>query len=65
LEFATGDHVFMRVTPTKSVGRAIRPRKLSPKFVGPYKILKKIGPVAYEIALPPQLAILHNVFNVS
>ncbi|XP_068483188.1 uncharacterized protein [Phaseolus vulgaris] len=65
LEFAAGDHVFMRVTPTKGVGRAIKSRKLSPKFVGPYQILKKIGPVAYEIALPPQLANLHNVFHVS
>ncbi|XP_068483226.1 uncharacterized protein [Phaseolus vulgaris] len=65
LEFAVGDHVFMRVTPTKGVGRAIRSRKLSPKFIGPYQILRKIGPVAYEIALPPQLANLHNVFHVS
>jgi len=53
LEFAAGDHVFMRVTPTKGVRRAIKSRKLSPRFVGPYQILKKIGPVAYEIALPP------------
>ena len=54
-----------RVTPTKGVGRAIKSRKLSPKFVGPYQILRKIGLVAYEIALPPQLANLHNVFYVS
>jgi len=65
LEFATGDHVFMKVTSTKGVGQAMRSRKLSPKFVGPYQILRKIGPVAYEIALPPQLANLHNVFRVS
>jgi len=65
LEFAVGDHVFMRVNPTKGVGRTIKSRKLSPKFVGPYQILRKIGPVAYEIALPPQLANLHNVFHVS
>ena len=65
LEFSTGDHVFLRVTPTTSVGRAIRSRKLSPKFIGPYQVLKRIGPVAYEIALPPQLANLHSVFHVS
>jgi len=47
------------------VGRAIRSKKLSQKFLGPYQILKKIGPIAYEIALPPQLANLHNVFHVS
>ena len=65
MEFAVGDHVFMRVTPTKGVGRAIKSRKLSPKFVGPCQILRKIRPVAYEIALPLQLANLHNVFHVS
>ncbi|XP_052730551.1 uncharacterized protein LOC108324386 [Vigna angularis] len=43
----------------------MRPKKLSPKFVGPYQILGKIGPVAYELALPPQLSNLHPVFHVS
>ncbi|XP_047180640.1 uncharacterized protein LOC124847242 [Vigna umbellata] len=47
------------------VGRAIKARKLSPKFLGPYEILRRIGPVTYEIALSPQLANLHNVFHVS
>jgi len=35
------------------VGRALRSRKLSPKFLGPYQISRRIGPMAYEIALPP------------
>jgi len=65
LEIATGDHVFLRVTRTIGVGRALRSRKLSPKFLGPYQITRRIGPVAYEIALPPQLANLHPVFHVS
>ncbi|WVZ26804.1 hypothetical protein V8G54_000096 (mitochondrion) [Vigna mungo] len=65
LEFNEGDHVFLRVTPIAGVGRAIKAKKLSPKFLGPYEILRRIGPVAYEIALPPQLANLHNVFHVS
>jgi len=55
----------MRVIPTKGVGRAIRSRKLSPKFGGFYQILRKVGPAAYEIALPSQLANLHNVFHSS
>jgi len=63
--FAAGDHVFLRVTRTTGVGRALRSRKLSPKFLGPYQITRRIGPVAYEIALPPQLANLHPVFHVS
>ncbi|XP_017428774.2 uncharacterized protein LOC108336835 [Vigna angularis] len=65
LEFAVGNHVFLRVTSTTGVGRALRSRKLSPKFIGPYQILRRIGPVAYEIVLPPQLANLHSVFHVS
>ena len=47
------------------VGRALKSRKLTPKFLGPYQILKKIGPVAYQIALPPSLSNLHPVFHVS
>jgi len=65
LEFAIRDHVFLRVTQTISVGRSLSSRKLSPKFLDPYQISKRIGPVAYEIALPPQLANLHPVFHVA
>ena len=39
--------------------------KLSPRFIGPYENLERIGPVAYRLALPPELAKLHNVFHVS
>ena len=65
LMFVAGDHVFLRVTRTTGVGRALYSRKLSPKFLGPYQISRRIGPVAYEITLPPQLANLHSVFHVS
>jgi len=65
LEFVAGDHVFLRVTRTTGVGRALRSKKLSPKFLGPYQIMRRIGPVAYEIPLPPQLANLHPIFHVS
>jgi len=65
LEFDKGGHMFLRVTPTTSIGRAIKSRKLTTKFIGPYQINKRIGQVAYEIALPPHLANLHNVFHVS
>jgi len=53
LEFTARDHVFLRVTRTISVGRALRSSKLSPKFLGLYQISRRIGPVAYEIAIPP------------
>ncbi|MCH93445.1 hypothetical protein A2U01_0014396, partial [Trifolium medium] len=53
LEFEAGEHVFLRVTPTTGVGRALKARKLTPKFIGPYQITERIGKVAYRIALPP------------
>jgi len=65
LEFEAGDHVFLRVTPMAGIGRAIKSRKLTPRFIGPYQILRRIGAAAYEIALPPHLVNLHNVFHVS
>ena len=39
-------------------------RKLSPKFIGPYEVIEKVGPVAYRLGLPPELENIHNVFNV-
>ena len=39
--------------------------KLSPRFIGPYDIIERIGPVAYKLALPPELDKVHNVFHVS
>ena len=65
LEFEQGDHVFLRVTPTTGVGRALKSKKLTPKFIGPYQISARIGPVAYRIALPPILSNIHDVFHVS
>jgi hypothetical protein len=47
LEFEAGDHVFLIVTPTTGVGRALKARKLTPKFIGPYKITERIGKVAH------------------
>ena len=60
-----GEHVFLRVTPTKGVGKVLKVKKLTPRFIGPYEVLERIGEVAYRIALPPLLANLHNVFHVS
>nr|KYP56886.1 Transposon Ty3-G Gag-Pol polyprotein [Cajanus cajan] len=65
LEFSEGEYVFLKVTPTTGVGRAIKAKKLNPKFIGSYQILKRIGPVAYQIALPSFLSNLHDVFHVS
>uniref|UniRef100_A0A2N9GWU7 RNA-directed DNA polymerase n=1 Tax=Fagus sylvatica TaxID=28930 RepID=A0A2N9GWU7_FAGSY len=65
LEFEVGDMVFLRVAPMKGVMRFGKKGKLSPRFVGPFEILEKIGPVAYRLALPPALSGIHNVFHVS
>ena len=65
LEFDEGDLVFVRVTPTTGIGRAIKSKKLTPRFIGPYQILKRVGPVAYQVALPPHLSGIHDVLHVS
>jgi hypothetical protein len=65
LEFQEGKHVFLRVTPTTGISKALKAKKLSPRFVGPFQILQRIGPVAYRIALPPHLSNIHDVFHVS
>ena len=65
LEFQEGDHVFLRVTPMTGVGRALKSKKLTPNFIGPYQISERVGTVAYRVSLPPHLSNLHEVFHVS
>nr|KYP44183.1 Retrotransposable element Tf2 [Cajanus cajan] len=65
LEFTEGEHVFLKVTLTSGVGRALRARKLTPRFVGPYQIIQRVAPIAYRLALPLSLSNLHDVFHVS
>jgi hypothetical protein len=55
----------LKVSPTKGVMRFSQKGKLSPKFIGPYEILEKIGLVAYRLLLPQTLGRVHNVFHVS
>ncbi|TYK03504.1 putative Retrotransposon protein [Cucumis melo var. makuwa] len=65
LEFNVGDMVFLKVAPMKGVLRFEKKGKLSPRFVGPFEILERIGPVAYHLALPPSFSAVHDVFHVS
>ncbi len=65
LKFQVGDKVFLRVSPTKGVFRFGVRGKLKPRYVGPFEILERIGPVAYRLALPPHLSDVHDVFHVS
>nr|GEX26958.1 retrotransposable element Tf2 [Tanacetum cinerariifolium] len=65
LEFQPVDHVFLKVSPARGVrGFGIK-GKLSPRFIGPFEILDRVGEVSYHLALPPQLSHVHNVFHVS
>jgi hypothetical protein len=65
LQFEVGDHVHLRVSPTKGVQRFGVREKLAPRYVGPYEITEIYGPVAYRVQLPSSLAAIHDIFHVS
>ena len=57
--------MLLKVSPTRGIQRFGVKGKLSPRFIGPFEVLERIGEVAYRLALPPNLASVHNVFHVS
>ena len=65
IEYEVGDKVFLKVSPWRKVLRFGKKGKLSPRLISPYEVLERIEPVAYRLALPPELAKLHDVFHVS
>ena len=65
LEFEVGDLVFLKVMPKRGVVRFDKRGKLSPRFIGPFEILDRIGVVAYRLDLPPSMSGVHEVFHVS
>nr|GEW23833.1 reverse transcriptase domain-containing protein [Tanacetum cinerariifolium] len=65
LKFKPGDRVFLKVSSCRGVRRFRFKGKLSPRFIGPFKILDRVGEVSYRLALPLQLSHVHNVFHVS
>jgi hypothetical protein len=65
LEFKDDDHVYLKVSPIHGMRRFKVKGKLSPCFIGPYKILKKAGEMAYQLELPDHLSDVHDVFHVS
>ena len=65
VHYEIGEKVFLKVSPWKKVMRFGRKGKLSPRFIGPYEVIEKVGAVAYRLALPPKLEKIHNVFHVS
>nr|GEV67964.1 reverse transcriptase domain-containing protein [Tanacetum cinerariifolium] len=65
LEFSVGDKVLLKVSPRKGVVRFGKRSKLSPRYVGPFKIVERIGPVAYWLRLPQELVGFHDTSHVS
>ncbi|GJU61738.1 putative reverse transcriptase domain-containing protein [Tanacetum coccineum] len=65
LEFQIGDKVMLKVSPWKGVIRFGKRGKLNPRYIGPFKIIDKVGTVAYRLELPEQLSRVHSTFHVS
>ena len=65
IRYEIGEKVFLKVSPWKKVMKFGKKGKLSPRFIGPYGVIEKVGPVTYKLALPPELERIHNVFHVS
>ena len=57
--------MFLKVSSLKGVVRTGGKNKLDPQYIGPFQILKRVGPLAYRLALPPEMEKLYNVFSVS
>ncbi|GJT02390.1 putative reverse transcriptase domain-containing protein [Tanacetum coccineum] len=65
LEFEVGDRVMLKVSPWKGVIHFRKKGRLGPRYVGPFDILKRIGPIAYRLRLPEELSGVHDAFHVS
>jgi hypothetical protein len=65
LEFQVGDFVLLKVSPWKGVIRFRKRGKLGPRYIGPYRIIARVGKVAYRLELPDELRLIHNTFHVS
>ncbi|GKC29827.1 putative reverse transcriptase domain-containing protein [Tanacetum coccineum] len=64
LEFSVGDYVLFKVSPWKGVVRFGKKWKLAPRFVGPFEIIEKVGPVAYRLDLLEKLDGVHDTFHM-
>jgi hypothetical protein len=63
--FQEGDYVYLQVSPNRGLRRFKVKGKLSPRFIGPFQILERVGEVAYRLELPNQLSDVHDVFHIS
>ncbi|GJU26313.1 hypothetical protein Tco_1164934 [Tanacetum coccineum] len=65
MEFQVGDKVMIKVSPWKGVIHFGKRGKLNPRYIGPFKVLEKVGSIAYKLELPEELSRVHNTFHVS
>jgi hypothetical protein len=65
LAFEVGDYVYLKISPMKGAPRFRMKRKFAPRYIGPYRILKKKGEVAYKLQLPVEMSTIFLVFHVS
>jgi hypothetical protein len=65
LEFEEGDYVYFKVSPLRGMRRFKVKGKLSPCYIGPFLIFRRVGEMAYQLELPASLSDVHNVFHVS
>jgi hypothetical protein len=64
-KFEEGDHVYLKVSPLRGMKRFKVKGKLSPRFIGPFRVFRRVGEMAYQLELPDNLSNVHNVFHVS
>jgi hypothetical protein len=65
LKFEEGDHVYLKVSPLRGMRRFKGKGKLSPRFIGLFRVFRRVGEMAYQLELPDNLSDVHNVLHVS
>ena len=65
IQYEIGEKVFLKFSPWKKVMRFGKKGKLSPRFIGSYEVIEKVGLVAYRLALPQEFEKIHNFFHAS